>query len=69
MEIIVKELPKENHVYLFDNLMRPLSVDVVPKQKTKNHVKSMIKKHNITDIKVVNRIDFSGSDNYIIDRI
>jgi len=69
MEIIVKELKKENHVYLFDSVMRPISMDIVSKRKTNGYIKTLIKKHNINNIKVLNQIDFSTSDNYFTDRI
>ena len=69
MEIIVKEFTSENHIYLFDSVMRPLSVEMRSKSDTRDYIKNLIKKNNIIDIKVLNQIDMSGSENYITDRI
>ncbi len=69
MEIIVKDLNGQNHIYLFDSSMRPLTVDVINKRKTKTHIKNMVKKHNINNIRFLNHIDFSESADYITDRI
>ena len=69
MEIIVKEFTSENHIYLFDSVMRPLSVEIRSKSDTRDYIKNLIKKNNIIDIKVLNQIDMSGSENYITDRI
>jgi hypothetical protein len=69
MEILVKEFKGENHVYMFDTNMRPLSVEVLSKRKTRGYIKKLIKKYNIIDLKVTNVIDFSNDPNYIIDRI
>jgi hypothetical protein len=69
MEIIVKEFNSENHIYLFDSVMRPLSMEICSKDQTKDRIKNLINKNNITDIRVLDQIDMSKSDNYIIDRI
>lgn len=69
MEIIVKEVNDKNHIYLFDNSMRPLTINVVSKRKTKTHIKNMVKKNNINNIRFLNHIDFSESVDCIIDRI
>jgi hypothetical protein len=58
MRIIVKELPENNHVYLFDATMRPLVIDIVSKRKTKGTIKNIMKTHNITDLHFVSEIDF-----------
>jgi hypothetical protein len=61
MRIIVKELVDENHVYLFDDTLRPLKMDVVNKRKTKTHIKNMMRVLNISQLDFVSKIDF-GSD-------
>ena len=69
MDIIVKEFETENHIYLFDSVMRPLQMEIVNKNESVEYVKNLVKKHNISDIKILNQIDFSESSEYIIDRI
>jgi len=69
MEIIVKEFNSENHIYLFDSVMRPLIMEICSKDQTKDRIKNLINKNNISDIRVLDQIDMSKSDNYIIDRI
>ena len=69
MNIIVKELDSENHIYLMDVNMRPCSVDVVDKDKTNEFVKDMVKKYVIENISVTSEIDNSKSDDYFTDNI
>ena len=44
MEIIVKEFNSENHIYLFDSVMRPLSMEICSKDQTKDRIKNLINK-------------------------
>jgi hypothetical protein len=61
MKIIIKELPKINHIYLFDQTMRPLFMDIVSKRNTKSYIKKMIKKYDIIDFDFVKEIDLSNT--------
>ena len=47
MEIIVKEFNSENHIYLFDSVMRPLSMEICSKDQTKDRIKNLINKKYI----------------------
>lgn len=69
MFIIIKELKKENHIYLFDETMRPLNVDIVNKRGTKKFIKNIIKAHQISGLKFMNKIDFSKEDWYSMNHI
>jgi hypothetical protein len=59
MKIIVKELVGVNHVYLFDQTMRPLFIDIVSKRKTKGHIKKLMKTHDVVGLKFVSTIEFN----------
>jgi hypothetical protein len=59
MKIVVKELVEVNHIYIFDETMRPLLIDVVSKRKTKGHIKKLMKTHHITGLQFVSVIDFN----------
>lgn len=61
MRIIIKELPKTNHIYLFDQTMRPLFMDIVSKRNTKSYIKKMIKKYDVIDFNFVSAIDLSNT--------
>lgn len=50
MNIIVKELEKENHIYLMDHNMSPISIDVVVKTKTENIIKKFYNKFRINSL-------------------
>jgi hypothetical protein len=69
MNIIVKEVKDKNHVYLMDCNNRPLSINVVSKEETKNSIVELIKKNNILHISVMDLIDFSTNHDYFIDHI
>jgi hypothetical protein len=69
MEIIVKQFGSENHIYLFDAVKRPLTMEIMSKRKTRGYIKNLVKNHDIKDITVVNQIDFSEQPEYVIDRI
>jgi hypothetical protein len=58
MKIIVKELVGINHVYVFDETMRPLFMDIIQKRKTRWYIKKIIKTHNIMGLQFVNEINF-----------
>jgi len=58
MTIIIKQLKDINHIYLFDQTMRPLFIDIVSTRKTKTHVKKLIKNHDVTNLEFVSEIDF-----------
>lgn len=63
MEIIVKRQPANNHVYVFDDTMRPLSIDIKGFDETQNHIDALLLKHqNITDIRFVDEIDNSKTN-------
>ena len=69
MELIIKELENENHIYLMDINMRPLNIEVVSKFKTNDLVKSLVLNNKISNILVTDSLDFSNKENYIIDHI
>ncbi len=58
MKIIIKELVDVNHVYVFDETMRPLFIDIVSKRKTREQIKKLMKIHSIVDLQFVSKIDF-----------
>jgi ABC-type Na+ transport system ATPase subunit NatA len=58
MKIIIKELVDVNHVYVFDETMRPLFIDIVSKRKTREQIKKLMKTHSIVDLQFVSKIDF-----------
>ncbi len=62
MRIIVKELVDENHIYLFDDTLHPLKMDVVKKRQTKTHIKNMMRIHNISQLDFMSKIDFGSEE-------
>jgi hypothetical protein len=69
MNIWVKTLKNENHIYTVDNAMRPLKVDVVSKNNTKSFITSMVSLNKFNDILFLDKIDFSKNNEYFIDHI
>ncbi len=58
MKIIVKELTDTNHVYLFDYTMRPLFINIIPKNRTRAHIRKLIKTYDIVGLQFVSEINF-----------
>jgi hypothetical protein len=58
MKIIIKELVDVNHIYVFDETMRPLFIDIISKRKTRGQIKKLMKTHSVVDLQFVSKIDF-----------